>query len=92
VPVDVDTFGKFSTGVTLQKGQNTIVVSAADDAGNSVSQSLTVKNTVAPGAVAPSGWWWPAVGLLLALGIMIPLTMLLVNLTHRERKVKEGSQ
>jgi hypothetical protein len=91
-PVDVDAFGKFSTGITLLKGSNTIKVIATDEAGNSASQSITVKNTVAPTPPAANNWWWAVVGILLALGIMIPLSMLLVNISLRERKTKEGSQ
>jgi hypothetical protein len=90
--VQVDAYGKFTTSVTLLKGGNTIKVSASDEAGNSAAKSVTVKNTVAPEPPASNSWWWSVVGIMLALGIMIPLSMLLVNLALRERKSKEGSQ
>jgi hypothetical protein len=92
VPVVVDAFGKFSTSVTLQKGSNTIKVTSTDAAGNSASKSINVKNTAPPAAAAENSWWWTAIGLLLALGIMVPLTILLVNLTLKSRSKKEGEQ
>ena len=92
VPVVVDPFGKFSTSVTLQKGSNPIKVTSADAAGNTASKSITVKNTVPPESAGQSNWWWTAIGILLALGIMVPLTILLVNMTLKSRSKKEGAQ
>jgi hypothetical protein len=91
-PVQVDAYGKFTTSVTLRKGANTIKVTTADEAGNSATKSITVKNTETPAPPSSNSWWWSVIGMLLALGLMIPLSMLAVNLALRERKTKEGSQ
>jgi len=68
-------------------------VTASDDAGNSAERAITVKVTTPPGAAAENTWWWTASGLLLALGIMIPLTALLVTMSLRmRRRSMEGSK
>jgi hypothetical protein len=92
LPVMVDPFGKFTTTVTLQKGDNPIVVVAGDSAGNSVSRSITVKETTAPEKAPENNWWWAAVGLVVALGIMLPLMALLASIALKGGRGKEGSK
>ncbi|MBM4250103.1 MAG: cadherin-like beta sandwich domain-containing protein, partial [Euryarchaeota archaeon] len=93
VPVMVDPFGKFSTTVTLQKGKNDIKVTSGDDAGNSASRSLTVTGTSEPAAAAESTWWWAAAGIVMAIGIMVPLTAMLASVAVKGgRKGQEGSK
>ena len=92
IPAVVDAFGKFSVELTLTKGKNDIKAVSTDAAGNSNTKTITVKSVSAPPAVEASTWWWTAVGLLLALGVMIPLTVYLGNSWFKARMNKEGSK
>ena len=91
-PVTVDSFGKFSTTVAIQKGKNDIRVAAGDSAGNSVGKTVSVTGTSAVSQPAPNNWWWTVFGLVIALCVMIPLTWLLVTVAGRRGRPKEGSQ
>ncbi len=74
--------------MTLQKGKNTITAKAADAAGNEAQPtSMTVKVVSPPSAGGvDSSWWWTVAGLLVALGIGFPLTMLFVTMGLRTRR------
>jgi hypothetical protein len=91
-PVMVDPFGKFTTSVTLKTGKNDIKVVASDGAGNSVPRTVSVTVTTAPESTGGGNWWWAAAGLVVALGIMLPLTALLINVAMKGGKPKEGSK
>jgi hypothetical protein len=91
-PVLADQFGKFTTSITLKKGKNDIKVVASDGAGNSVQKSVTVTGTTAPATAEPSNWLWMVVGLVVALGIMLPLTALLISVAMKGSRPKEGSK
>jgi MYXO-CTERM domain-containing protein len=88
----VDPFGKFTTSVTLKTGKNDIKVVASDGAGNSVPRTVSVTVTTAPESTDGGNWWWAAAGLVVALGIMLPLTALLINVAMKGGKPKEGSK
>lgn len=89
--VTVDEFGKFSTSVTLRSGKNTITIKATDAAGNTAPDK-TVGVRVVPakgGEAAGLSWLWTVIGLLVALGIGFPLTMLYITMGLRARR-REG--
>jgi hypothetical protein len=88
----VDTFGKFTVQLTLTKGSNQVTATATDAAGNANTQKLTVKVVDKPAAYQAGDWWWTALGMLLALGVIIPLVMYFVNNWQKARIEKEGSK
>ena len=88
----VDTFGKFTVQMTLTKGSNQVTATATDAAGNANTQKLTVKVVDKPAAYQAGDWWWTALGMLLALGVIIPLVMYFVNNWQKARIEKEGSK
>jgi len=92
VPAMVDAFGKFTVELTLTRGKNGVSATSTDAAGNSATSKLAVSVVDAPAAVEGGTWWWTAIGLLLALGVMIPLTMYMVNSWQKARIEKEGSR
>jgi hypothetical protein len=84
--VMVDSFGRFSTTITLNHGKNQITAVAKDDAGNTITKGITVNQVVKPASVTESGWAWTISGLLVALGIMFPLAMLFITMALRMRR------
>lgn len=90
--VMVDPFGKFTTSITLKRGKNDIKVVASDGAGNSDQKTVSVTGTTAPGAASDNNWWWAVAGLVVALGIMLPLSALLITVAMKGGKPKEGSK
>ncbi len=90
-PVVVDAEGRFSTTQTLRRGSNTITVTASDEAGNTETKSVTLKVVERPAAIVEeTGWVWTASGLLIALGIMIPLTTLFITIGLKMRRRSMG--
>jgi hypothetical protein len=89
--VTVDEFGKFSTSVTLDEGKNTITVKATDAAGNTAPDKTVTVRSVTPAVseAANMSWLWSVVGVLVALGLGFPLTMLYISMGLRARR-KEG--
>jgi|GEM_PF-1967693 len=88
----VDAFGKFTVELSLVKGANKVSATSTDAAGNEATEDITIK-LVEPAASVESGtWWWTALGLLLALGLMVPLTMYMVNAWQKNRMEKGGSK
>jgi hypothetical protein len=90
IPAVVDPYGKFTVQLSLLKGKNEIKAVSTDSSGNTDTKSISVKVVSPPPAVEASTWWWTALGLLLALGVMIPLTMYLVNSWNNARMRREG--
>jgi hypothetical protein len=88
----VDQFGKFTVQLTLGKGRNEVSATSTDAAGNAATKKISISVVDAPSAVESGTWWWTVIGLLMALGLMIPLTMYIVNSWQRGRMDKEGSK
>jgi hypothetical protein len=88
----VDAFGKFTVQLTLAKGANQVSATSTDAAGNTATEKMTVKVVDRPASTGVGDWWWTALGLLLALGIMIPLTMYMINSWQKARIEKGGSK
>ncbi|MEM4729708.1 MAG: right-handed parallel beta-helix repeat-containing protein [Thermoplasmata archaeon] len=91
VPVLVDAEGKFSTVQTMRRGGNTVTVTAMDGAGNQVNRTVKLKVVEKPAGISEeTSWVWTASGLLAALGIMIPLTTLLLTIGLRIHRRQTG--
>jgi hypothetical protein len=89
--VTVDEFGKFATSVTLRSGKNTITIKATDAAGNVAPDTAVSVRSVTPEAsgTASMSWLWTVVGVLVALGLGFPLTMLYLKMGLGARR-REG--
>jgi hypothetical protein len=92
MPAVVDAFGRFTVQLTLARGANQVTATSTDAAGNTATEKMTVKVVDRVASTGAGDWWWTALGLLLALGIMIPLTMYLVNSWQKARIEKGGSK
>jgi hypothetical protein len=92
VAVMVDPFGKYMTSVTVKRGKNDIKVVSSDGAGNSASKTISVVGTTTQADEPDNNWLWTVVGLVIALGVMLPLTAMLVSVAVRGGRVKGGSK
>jgi parallel beta-helix repeat protein len=90
--VSVDAYGKFTTTVPLLTKNTKVVVTAEDAAGNSVSKDRTIVRTSKPDVVEQVQYLWAASGLLMAMGIMFPLTVLVIDLAKKRRRQGDYSQ
>lgn len=88
--IKVDEYGKFSTSVPLKEKKNEILVEAYDDAGNVNNKSVLVIRTSKPSPIEPSGWEWVAGGMLMAIGLGFPLTILLIRAILVDKRRKMG--